>query len=72
MLHTGHAEFLDVEGQLHSFRSQALNAISTKTFVETGRGEAGTGNLKSLNRGAFGATCQALTIPDDNKCVSAC
>lgn len=65
--HTGHAEFLDVDGQLHSFRTQALDSVSSRTDVESGASDPQTGNLKTTSDGAaFGAACRTLTIPDDN------
>ncbi|KAF8061072.1 hypothetical protein HT031_004532 [Scenedesmus sp. PABB004] len=72
LVHTGHAEFLNTTGQLFSFRSQALEAINADTVysdpADLTRGTAvtTTGNLRSLNKGAFGARCQSLTIADDN------
>ncbi|KAF8064571.1 hypothetical protein HT031_003371 [Scenedesmus sp. PABB004] len=66
LVHTGHAEFLDVEGRAHTFRHTAFDAVSSKVNVATGRAEATTGNLRSRNAGAFSGDCQQLTIPDDN------
>jgi len=66
LVHPGHHEFLDVQGVLYQFRSEAFDPVDASTDVSSNYSFPDSGNLRSINKGTFGGQCQSLTIPDNN------
>jgi len=66
LTHPGHHEFLDVQGVLYQFRSEALNPVDASTDVATNYSFPDSGNLRSINKGTFAGQCQSVTVPDNN------